>query len=95
MADYIARDFLNFAIRNKDNHIRNTAILKRGRDIALAPAFDVAPMVLDPEGFAREEIIKALDHGEIELGEAIKRMRLEWTGLNQTLFLSTTCPPNY
>lgn len=35
---------------------------------------------------ARKEIIKSLDHGEIELGEAIKRMRLEWTGLNQTRF---------
>lgn len=53
VADYIARDILNFAIGNKDNHGRNTAILKTGRDIALAPAFDVAPMVLDPEGIAR------------------------------------------
>jgi transcriptional regulator with XRE-family HTH domain len=34
----------------------------------------------------RTEITRALDQGEIELGEAIRRRRLEWTGLNQTRF---------
>jgi serine/threonine-protein kinase HipA len=53
LAEYIARDILNFAVGNKDNHGRNTAILKIGRGIEIAPAFDVAPMVLDPEGIAR------------------------------------------
>lgn len=53
LADYLARDILNFAVGNKDNHGRNTALIKRGKDIELAPAYDVAPMVLDPEGIAR------------------------------------------
>jgi serine/threonine-protein kinase HipA len=52
LADYLARDLLNFAVGNKDNHGRNTALIKRGKDIELAPAYDVAPMVLDPEGIA-------------------------------------------
>lgn len=43
--------------------------------------------VSDSERIAsRTEITRALDQGEIELGEAIKRMRLEWTGLNQSRF---------
>jgi len=53
LAEYIARDILNFAVGNKDNHGRNTALLKIGKGIELAPAFDVAPMALDPEGIAR------------------------------------------
>ena len=53
LADYLARDLLNMAVGNKDNHGRNTALIKRDKDIELAPAYDVAPMVLDPEGIAR------------------------------------------
>lgn len=53
LADYLARDILNAAVGNKDNHGRNTSIIKRNRDIELSPAYDVAPMVLDPEGIAR------------------------------------------
>lgn len=53
LADYLARDVLNYVVGNKDNHGRNTAIIKRDKDIELAPAYDVAPMVLDPEGIAR------------------------------------------
>src|SRR5680860_344700 len=53
LADYLARDLLNIAIGNKDKHGRNTALIKRDKDIELAPAYDVAPMVLDPEGIAR------------------------------------------
>lgn len=34
----------------------------------------------------REEILALLDKGEIELGEAIRRMRLSWTGLSQGKF---------
>ncbi|WP_166253348.1 HipA domain-containing protein [Marinobacter salicampi] len=53
LADYLARDLLNYAVGNKDNHGRNTAIIKREKDIELSPAYDVAPMILDPEGIAR------------------------------------------
>lgn len=34
----------------------------------------------------REELIAGLDSGDIELGDAIRRMRREWTGLSQGRF---------
>ena len=51
--EYILRDILNLALRNTDNHGRNTAILRDGAQIALSPLFDFAPMFLDPEGIGR------------------------------------------
>lgn len=52
LADYLVRDILNTATGNRDNHGRNMALLKRDLEIELAPAYDIAPMVLDPEGIA-------------------------------------------
>lgn len=51
---FIKRDVLNLAMRNTDNHARNTAIQRTvdGR-IALTPLFDFAPMFKDPEVVAR------------------------------------------
>ena len=51
--EYLLRDILNLALRNTDNHGRNTAILRDGGQIALSPLFDFAPMFLDPEGIGR------------------------------------------
>ena len=53
LREYLRRDILNLALRNTDNHGRNTAILRAGGQIALAPLFDFAPMFLDPEGIGR------------------------------------------
>lgn len=52
LADYLVRDILNTAMGNRDNHGRNMSLLKKGSGIELAPAYDVAPMILDPEGIA-------------------------------------------
>ncbi|WP_207000015.1 type II toxin-antitoxin system HipA family toxin [Trinickia mobilis] len=47
--EFIKRDVLNLAMRNTDNHARNTAVqLVEGR-VQLTPLFDFAPMYLDPE----------------------------------------------
>ena len=48
--EFIKRDVLNLAMRNTDNHARNTAVqrLPDGR-IQLTPVFDFAPMFKDPE----------------------------------------------
>jgi len=44
------RDVLNLAMRNTDNHARNTAVQRLpGGTVQLAPLFDFAPMFLDPE----------------------------------------------
>jgi len=52
--EFIKRDVLNLALRNTDNHARNTAIQRTvdGR-VALTPLFDFAPMFKDPEVVAR------------------------------------------
>lgn len=51
--EYLRRDLLNRILGNSDNHGRNMAIFRyRGR-FELAPIYDLAPMVLDPEGITR------------------------------------------
>lgn len=52
--EYLRRDVLNAALRNTDNHCRNTAFLKPADGtVALSPLYDFAPMFLDPEGIPR------------------------------------------
>lgn len=54
LEELLVRDVVDVALGNTDNHGRNTAVLKHvdGR-IELSPVFDLAPMVLDPQGIAR------------------------------------------
>lgn len=52
--EFLKRDVLNQAMRNTDNHTRNTAIQRmRNGNVRLTPLFDFAPMFLDPEVIAR------------------------------------------
>ncbi|WP_154373689.1 type II toxin-antitoxin system HipA family toxin [Pseudoduganella rivuli] len=51
--EFLKRDVLNLAMRNTDNHARNTAVQVRDGVVRLTPLFDFAPMYLDPEGIAR------------------------------------------
>jgi serine/threonine-protein kinase HipA len=53
LKEYIRRDVLNLALRNTDNHGRNTAVLRIDGQVRLSPIFDFAPMFLDPEGIGR------------------------------------------
>lgn len=54
LIEYIKRDILNVVMGNKDNHARNSAVIRReDGTVNLAPLFDFAPMYLDPEGIAR------------------------------------------
>jgi serine/threonine-protein kinase HipA len=48
--EFLQRDVFNLALRNTDNHARNSAVqtLEDGR-VRLTPLFDVAPMFRDPE----------------------------------------------
>lgn len=51
--EFIKRDVLNLAMRNTDNHARNTAVQLIDGEVRLTPLFDFAPMYLDPEGVPR------------------------------------------
>jgi len=51
--EFIKRDVLNLAMRNPDNHARNTAVHTVDGVTRMTPLFDFAPMYLDPEGIAR------------------------------------------
>jgi serine/threonine-protein kinase HipA len=51
--EFIQRDVLNLAMRNPDNHARNTAVHTVDGITRITPLFDFAPMYLDPEGISR------------------------------------------
>lgn len=54
LLELLRRDVVDVALGNTDNHARNTAVLKDPRaGVALAPVYDLAPMVLDPQGIVR------------------------------------------
>lgn len=89
--EFLKRDALNLALRNTDNHARNTAVqrLTEGH-IQLTPLFDFAPMFADPEIVPRTvewvlkdgktskdwpRIVEALDVPDAERAEIARRMR--------------------
>lgn len=53
LMELLRRDILNVALGNTDNHSRNTAFLKSTGTVRLAPLYDFAPMMVDPEWIAR------------------------------------------
>lgn len=54
LREYVQRDLFNLAVGNRDNHVRNTAILKdTDGAMRLAPLFDVGPSFLDARALTR------------------------------------------
>ena len=54
LSEYVRRDLFNLALGNRDNHGRNTAILKDvDGTIRLAPLYDFGPAFLDSRAIAR------------------------------------------
>lgn len=51
--EFLKRDVLNLAMRNTDNHARNTAVQVVDDIVQLTPLYDFAPMYLDPEMIPR------------------------------------------
>lgn len=51
--EFLKRDVLNLAMRNTDNHARNTAMQVVEGKVQLTPLFDFAPMYLDPDVIPR------------------------------------------
>jgi serine/threonine-protein kinase HipA len=90
-AEFIKRDILNMAMRNTDNHARNTAVqrLPNGT-VQLTPVFDFAPMYMDREFITRsckwridngpeladwEEIIQKFSFHDTEKEAIAKRIK--------------------
>ncbi len=86
--EYIRRDVVNVVMGNKDNHGRNTALLRHeSGKVELCPLFDFAPMYLDPEGIARScrwsrDVETA---GEPEWGKVIEKFARYRNGLRTAL----------
>jgi serine/threonine-protein kinase HipA len=81
--EFIQRDVLNRALRNTDNHARNTA-MQRLPDgtVQLTPVFDFAPMFLDPEVIARS----------VEWTDARGVRQRDWTTVLRLLVEAGTLP---
>jgi len=70
--EFIRRDVLNLAMRNPDNHARNTAVHTVDGITRITPLFDFAPMYLDPDGIVRAARWYHLDtHKELQRWEDI------------------------
>lgn len=68
--EFIRRDVLNLAMRNPDNHARNTAVQTVDGVTRITPLFDFAPMYLDPEGITR-----AARWYHLETGKELQRWK--------------------
>ncbi|MEX8517707.1 MAG: type II toxin-antitoxin system HipA family toxin [Leptothrix sp. (in: b-proteobacteria)] len=81
--EFVKRDVLNRAMRNTDNHARNTA-MQRLPDgtIQLTPVFDFAPMFMDPEGIPRS----------VEWKDARGVIQRDWTDILRELVESGALP---
>ena len=88
--EFMKRDVLNLAMRNTDNHARNTAVQRlRDGTVQLTPVFDFAPMFLDNEIIVRgihwrdgegrlqqtwTEVIETLDVDDAERGRIARAL---------------------
>lgn len=76
---YLQRDLLNQLLGNSDNHGRNTAILRDEHGVRLAPAYDLAPMVMDEQGITRTTKWPApVEQGGTVDWHAACRLLAEW-----------------
>ena len=73
--EYFRRDVLNLALGNRDNHGRNTAILKdTDGSIRLAPLFDFGPAYLDARAIVRVIRWDAEQGGSIDWTEVLANL---------------------
>jgi len=81
IVEYLRRDVVNVVLGNRDNHARNTAIQRfdDGR-IRLAPVYDLAPMMLHPDGLSRRMRWQQDDAGAPRWDSVLRQCR-DATGL--------------
>jgi serine/threonine-protein kinase HipA len=77
LREYLWRDLLNLALGNRDNHGRNTAILKEADGtMRLAPLFDVGPTFLDARAITRVLRWDGEQPGELRWSLILDRLEL-------------------
>jgi serine/threonine-protein kinase HipA len=82
--EYFRRDILNLALGNRDNHGRNTAILKEtDGSIRLAPLFDFGPSYLDARAIARVIHWDAERGGSIDWGKVLANLETRFADVDR------------
>lgn len=77
--EFLQRDVLNLALRNTDNHARNSAVQRLpDGTIQLTPLYDFAPMFLDPD------LVPRTQHWRDANGRRLD----DWTAIVATLTLA-------
>ncbi len=77
--EYCKRDVLNLALGNRDNHGRNTALLKDvDGSVRLAPLYDFGPSYLDARAVARVIRWDAESQGRIDWTVALANLEIRF-----------------
>lgn len=86
-AEFIKRDIINMALRNTDNHARNTAVQRLPDGVVqLTPLYDLAPMYKDREMVVRSCRWKTPEGREVDsLAEIVELIGLEHPEQNRVL----------
>src|SRR6185369_16180261 len=80
LGEFMKRDILNMALRNTDNHPRNTAVQRLpSGSVQLTPLYDFAPMYLDRHQLPR--------HCSWRLGKSVELT--DWELIFEALSVST------
>jgi len=75
LLEYLKRDVANIALRNTDNHARNTAVQRDFHaGVRLTPLYDFAPMYMHPDGIARRIRWKLGDSGSPDWRQVVDRV---------------------
>ncbi|KAF1702861.1 type II toxin-antitoxin system HipA family toxin [Pseudoxanthomonas kaohsiungensis] len=79
VGEFLCRDVLNRALRNTDNHMRNTSVQQlTDGTVQLAPLYDFGPMFKDPELINRTCNWSGLNGGSAkDWGEILERLKLD------------------
>ena len=81
--EYFRRDILNLALGNRDNHGRNTAVLKNtDGTIRLSPLFDFGPAYLDARAIVRVIRWDAERGGSIDWSEVLANLKTRFDDVN-------------
>jgi serine/threonine-protein kinase HipA len=80
--EYFRRDILNLVLGNRDNHGRNTAILKdTDGSIRLAPVFDFGPAYLDARAIVRVIRWDGEHAGRVDWSEVLANLETRFEDL--------------